>query len=49
MPRIHILDIIAKKRDGEALSEAEVRDFVEGVVEGDITAAQTGKLLLLSV
>ncbi|MGC6486388.1 MAG: thymidine phosphorylase [Planctomycetota bacterium] len=38
--------LIAKKRDGGAFSEAEVRDLVSGVVDGSLSDAQLGALLM---
>jgi pyrimidine-nucleoside phosphorylase len=37
---------IVKKRDGGALSEGEIRDFVRGVTEGTIPDEQTAALLM---
>src|SRR5262249_59087837 len=37
---------IVKKRDGGALAEGEIRDFVRGVTEGEIPDEQTAALLM---
>lgn len=39
-------DIIKKKRDGEALSEAEIRFFVEGLTDGSIPDYQVSALCM---
>jgi thymidine phosphorylase len=35
--------LIAKKRDGQALSQEEVLDLVGGVVDGSLEDAQLGR------
>ena len=35
-----IPEIIRKKRDGHALSTAEIQRFIQGVTEGEVTDAQ---------
>ncbi len=40
------VDLIRRKRDGGALSEAEVRFFIEGYVRGDIPDYQASALLM---
>ena len=39
-------EIIAHKRDGLALSQAEVEQFVSGVVSGDFKDYQSSALLM---
>ena len=39
--------LIAKKRDGGALSEEEVQDLVSGVVDGSLSDAQLGAFLMV--
>lgn len=41
-----MLDIIAKKRDGEALTKAEIEFFVNGYTEGDIPDYQVSSLMM---
>jgi len=43
---MNIVDIIAKKRDGAALSPDEVRHWIQGVVDGSIPAYQSTALLM---
>jgi len=43
---MNIVDIIAKKRDGAALSPDEVRHWILGVVDGSIPAYQSTALLM---
>jgi len=38
--------LLAKKRDGHRLSDAEVADLVTGIVDGSLTDAQLGALLM---
>ena len=38
--------LLAKKRDGEALTEAEIRSFIRGVVAGDVGLDQVGAFLM---
>ncbi len=38
--------LIAKKRDGHSLSSLEIQDLVEGVVDGSLSDAQLGALLM---
>ena len=42
-------EIIRRKRDGLALSDAEIADFVAGVVEGRVSGEQTGAFLMAAV
>lgn len=35
-----IQEIIRKKRDGEVLSDAEIRDFIDGIMSGDVSQEQ---------
>src|SRR5438046_590236 len=39
-------EIIRRKRDGEALSEAELRDFFEGFLRGDVADYQVSAMLM---
>ncbi|MGB7070702.1 MAG: thymidine phosphorylase [Pyrinomonadaceae bacterium] len=39
-------DIIAKKRDGEALSEAQIRNFVDGVCDGSWADYQISAMIM---
>ena len=43
---MRMYDIIHKKRDGEALTEAEIRNFVEGYTSGDIPDYQAAALCM---
>ena len=43
---LHIIDIIRHKRDGLALSDAEIQYFIRAVVDHSITDAQTSALLM---
>ena len=43
MPQLRVPDLIAKKRDGHELTDSEVAGFIEGVVRGHVTDAQTGR------
>lgn len=43
---MRIYDIIAKKRDGEALTEDEIAFFIKGYVEGEIPDYQASALLM---
>lgn len=43
---MRMLDIIAKKRDGEALTKAEIEFFVNGYTEGDIPDYQVSSLMM---
>ena len=43
---MRMYDIIKKKRDGEVLTEAEIRFFAEGYVRGDIPDYQASALLM---
>lgn len=43
---MRMYDIIKKKRDGGALSEAEIRFFVQGVTDGSIPDYQTSALCM---
>ena len=43
---IHPVDVILHKRDGLELSDEEIRSFVSGVTQGDITPARTASLLM---
>lgn len=38
--------LIAKKRDGNALSDDEIEQFVHGVVKKEISGEQTGAMLM---
>lgn len=40
---VHMPSLIAKKRDGRELSDAEIEFFVEGVVSGQIQESQLGE------
>src|SRR5688572_13323189 len=46
---MRFVDVIAKKRDGHALSVAEIRQFVEGVTGGAVPDYQTSALLMAIV
>ncbi|MBI3287671.1 MAG: thymidine phosphorylase, partial [Chloroflexi bacterium] len=43
---MHALDIIAKKRDGQALSEEEIHFFIQGVTRGEIPDYQVAAWLM---
>ena len=43
---MNIVDIIAKKRDGDELSSAEIQFFVRGVVSGSVPDYQAAALLM---
>ena len=43
---MYAVDIIGQKRDGGALSVAAIAAFVDGVVSGTWTPAQTAALLM---
>lgn len=43
---MNILDIIAKKRDGEVLSKEEIEYFIEGYTKGNITDYQAAALVM---
>jgi pyrimidine-nucleoside phosphorylase len=43
---MNIKDIIAKKRDGEVLNKDEIKFFVEGYTNGDITDYQAAALVM---
>ena len=43
MPSFRAPDLIAKKRDGCSLTDEELEQFVQGVVNGKVTDAQTGE------
>lgn len=43
---MHMVDIIAKKRDGSALTDEEIRFFVNGYAAGDIPDYQASALLM---
>lgn len=43
---MRMYDIIYKKRDGETLTEAEIRNFVEGYTSGDIPDYQAAALCM---
>ncbi len=45
-PLIHPIDVILHKRDGQELSDAEIRGFVRGVVSGEITDARIAAWLM---
>ncbi|MFO7724144.1 MAG: thymidine phosphorylase, partial [Oceanipulchritudo sp.] len=38
--------VISRKRDGDPLGEAEIREFVSGVVDGSWSRGQTGSMLM---
>ena len=42
---IRTVDLLAKKRAGESLSDEEIRHFVQGVVSGEVQDVQLGKHL----
>ena len=44
-----IPEIIRKKRDGHALSTAEIQRFVQGVTEGEVTDAQIAAFAMASI
>ncbi len=44
MPELRIPDIIIKKRDGKELTKDEIDYFINGVVDGHVTDAQTGMI-----
>ncbi|MCA8953488.1 MAG: thymidine phosphorylase [Planctomycetes bacterium] len=44
--RHHPARLIAKKRDGEQLAETEIRDLIDGVVDGSLGDAQLGAFLM---
>src|SRR5688572_22180721 len=49
-PRLmQFVDVIARKRDGQALSRASIDAFVDGVVHGSIPDYQTSALLMAIV
>ena len=41
-----MVSIIAKKRDGEELTESEIQYFISGTVNGTITDTQIGEFAL---
>ncbi len=41
---MRMVDIIEKKRDGQALTQAEIKWFVEGYTKGDIPDYQASAL-----
>ena len=43
---MRMYDVIKKKRDGYALTEREIRDFVAGYVAGDIPDYQAAALCM---
>ncbi len=43
---MHVVEIIAKKRDGQTLSKQEIEYFIHGVVSGAITDYQTAAWLM---
>ncbi len=43
---MRMIDLIEKKRDGRALSESEIRYFIEGYTAGDIPDYQASALLM---
>ena len=43
---MQMIDLIEKKRDGQALSESEIRYFIEGYTAGDIPDYQASALLM---
>jgi len=43
---MRMIDVIAKKRDGEALSSDEIRSFIADYTSGDIPDYQTAALLM---
>src|SRR5688500_4661959 len=46
---MHFVDIIARKRDGQALSAAEIDAFVGGVTDGTVPDYQVSALLMAIV
>lgn len=42
MMRFRPQEILRKKRDGQELDDEELRDFVQGIADGDVDPAQTG-------
>lgn len=45
MADMDILDILARKRDGDALTDQQISRFVSGVVDGSVTRAQAAALM----
>ena len=43
MPELRVPDIISRKRDGQELGKEEIDYFIQGVVDGSVTDAQTGR------
>lgn len=43
---MRMVDVILKKRNGEALTESEIRFFIEGIVDGSIPDYQATALLM---
>jgi thymidine phosphorylase len=44
-----VAELIRHKRDGEELSEAEIEELVDGIVDGTVTDAQVGALAMAIV
>ena len=44
-----IPEIIRKKRDGHALTTAEIQRFIQGVTEGEVTDAQIAAFAMASI
>lgn len=44
--QMNIIDIIAKKRDGKALSKEEIEYFIEGYTKGEIADYQASSLVM---
>ncbi|MGI4758493.1 MAG: thymidine phosphorylase [Janthinobacterium lividum] len=46
LPTFHPVDTILHKRDGRELTDSEIRSFVAGIVQGEITEARIASLLM---
>ena len=45
-PAVHPVDVIRRKRNGQELSDGEIRSFVSGAVDGEISDARISALLM---
>ena len=43
---LSIPDLIAKKRDGATLTDAEIKQFIEGLSNGEVQDSQVGAMLM---
>jgi thymidine phosphorylase len=48
MPRLHIVDLLRKKRDGHRLNAREIEHLVAGAVSGSVAPEQLSAWLMAS-